>query len=331
MPSVALVLGAGGVVGHAWHAGVLQALAGELGWDGRAADLVVGTSAGSVVGAILRAGIGPDDLYARATDGTVSADARRALAEAGMSGPLRLPPRPVRTVAGMLPASLGLVARTAAAPWRVRPGLLAAGLLPRGLVPTTGIGAGIEGLHRQGWPVAPLWLCAVRLDDGHRAVFGRSAHPRTTVGAAVEASCAIPGFFAPVTIDGREYIDGGAHSPTNADVVAGCGFDLVLVSSPMSIDRSAMRRPALDRVLRLTHRATLQREVTVVRDGHTSVVTLQPGPDDLPVMGGTAQAMDPRRRAAVARRARETTMRRLASPRLQAALGALPRPTGPAR
>ena len=57
MTRIGLVLGAGGAVGHAFHAGVLAALADETGWDAREAEVVVGTSAGSVVGALLRAGM----------------------------------------------------------------------------------------------------------------------------------------------------------------------------------------------------------------------------------------------------------------------------------
>ena len=64
---VALVLGAGGVVGHAFHVGVLSALADELDWDARCVQLVVGTSAGSVVAASLRAGLSPADLRRRLT------------------------------------------------------------------------------------------------------------------------------------------------------------------------------------------------------------------------------------------------------------------------
>ena len=56
MGRIGLVLGAGGVIGHAFHAGVLAALADDTGWDPRRADVIVGTSAGSIAGALLRAG-----------------------------------------------------------------------------------------------------------------------------------------------------------------------------------------------------------------------------------------------------------------------------------
>jgi NTE family protein len=66
---IGLVLGAGGLVGHAWHAGVLAGLAEGLGWDPRTADVVVGTSAGSVVAAMLRGGLSAADVFARGDPG----------------------------------------------------------------------------------------------------------------------------------------------------------------------------------------------------------------------------------------------------------------------
>ena len=65
-----------------------------------------------------------------------------------------------------------------------------------------------------------LWIVAVDLDVGRRVVFGAPGRRPSTVGEAVEASCAIPGYFAPVTIDGTRYVDGGVHSTTNGDLLA---------------------------------------------------------------------------------------------------------------
>jgi NTE family protein len=287
---VGLVLGAGGVVGHAWHAGVLAAVADATGWDPRDADVVVGTSAGSVVGSLLRGGVPASDLY-----GWRGRGVRDAPEAAAADGPR----------ATFSPA---LLARAAAS---ARPSLLAA-MLPRGRMPTDGIGEQVRGVLGRRWPDRVLWVNAVRLADGARVTFGRDGAPVVEPATAVEASCAIPGFFAPVRHDGTEYVDGGIHSPTNADLLRGATVDLVLVSSPMSIDRGAARRPSPTQALRLLHRASLQREVAALRRaGRRRVVTLQPGVDDLALMGGTADAMDPRRREAVARQARETTLRRL--------------------
>jgi NTE family protein len=62
-----------------------------------------------------------------------------------------------------------------------------------------------------------LAVSAVDLDSGRRVMFGRPEAPSASVGQAVEASCAIPGYFRPVDIGGRSYVDGGAWSPTNLD------------------------------------------------------------------------------------------------------------------
>ncbi len=316
---VTLVLGAGGVVGHAWHVGVLAGVLEGTDWDARRADVVIGTSAGSMVAALLRAGISPIDLAARASGERISTEARRILEAAGMTGPPPGPPGPPRPKA-FRPASVGMVGRAALTPWRFRPGLVLAGALPRGEV-DPGYAGLVGRLFRAGWPEERLWLNAVRLADGARVVFGKDDDAGGDVGAAVAASCAIPGYYAPVSVGGNDYVDGGAHSPTNADLAAE-GPGLVVVSSPMSVGRGALR-PRAALVGRLAHRATLQREVAGLRRKGRSVVTFQPGAEDLAVMGGSANALDAGRRDRVARRARESTLQRLASPRLREALAAL--------
>ena len=77
---VAVVLGAGGLVGHAFHAGVLAALA-EAGWDGRTADLLVGTSVGAITAGLLRAGLAPRDLFAYTTNGSLSDGGKHSAAQ----------------------------------------------------------------------------------------------------------------------------------------------------------------------------------------------------------------------------------------------------------
>jgi predicted acylesterase/phospholipase RssA len=97
---------------------------------------------------------------------------------------------------------------------------LASALLPAGRRPTAHLRAPHEGMLGEQWPAANLWIVAVDLDVGPRVVFGRAGAPVVTVGQAVEASCAVPGYFAPVSIDGTRYVDGGMHSTTNADLAA---------------------------------------------------------------------------------------------------------------
>ncbi|MDQ1519488.1 MAG: hypothetical protein QOI55_561 [Actinomycetota bacterium] len=307
MTRIGLVLGAGGVVGHAFHAGVLAALEDTVGWDARDAEVVVGTSAGSVVGALLRAGFRATDIAARATDTPMSPEADRLAARAdhvrGSVGPIpsRAPRAPVM---GM--SAPGALLRAAWRPWRVRPGTLAAAMLPAGGVPTELVAAGLRPLF-DGWPQRDFWVNAVRLDDGKRVTFGRDILG-VDVATAVAASCAIPGFFQPVTVDGTRYVDGGTHSPTNADLVAGLGLDHVVVSSPMSIAGNRLRITA-DQPMRRVARLTLAREVARVRRRGTRVLVFQPTASEAGVMG--LNAMDPGRRAEVTRNARASARRRL--------------------
>lgn len=317
---VGLALGAGGVIGHSWHAGVLAALA-EWGWDARRASVVVGTSAGAVVGAMVRADLSPADLLARSLDRPLSTAGRRIVAGALLTGPMAAPSFRPPPRGGWAPASPRTLLR-AFNPLAPRLGLLAAGGLPRGTTDTAVISDGVDRLHRGRWPDLPLWVCAVRLDDGHLVVFGRDDE-QATVGQAVAASCAIPGFFSPVPIAGRDHVDGGVHSPTNVDQLARLDLGVVVVSSPMSLDRTAARRPRPDLVLRLGHRARLVREVATVRRSGTVVVSFQPGPGDIATMGPPGSAMRPGRRGPVARQARETTLRRLDTPAVAEALAPL--------
>ena len=312
MPRIGLVLGAGGEVGHGFHAGVLAALAETTGWDARTADVVVGTSAGSIVGALLRAGLAPSDLAARATGDAVSEDGRRVFARAdAANGHLRpIPMRVTRSRTIPTMSAPGALVRAALQPWNARLGTIAAAAFPAGRVSTEIISVGVAALFDE-WPDAPLWITAVELNTGRRVVFGRDLSHDTDVATAVAASCAIPGFFTPVEIDGARFVDGGAYSHTNADLLAGIGLDLVVVSSPMSIAGNGLRL-APDQPARRFNRCALAREAAPVRRAGTPVITFQPTTDDLAVMG--LNAMDPLRRGEVARRVRVSARERLARP-----------------
>lgn len=303
--SVALVLGAGGVAGGAWHAGTLAALE-QAGWDPRSAALMVGTSAGSGTAAVLRLGLPASDLLAGATGEPMSEVGARYAERAGP--PIDIP-APVVGGRIPVPSSPMLALRALSRPWKARPFTALAGLAPAGRVSTEFIGDRIRRTYDRRWPTEPTWICALRLDDGRRVVFGRDVDD-AHIATAVQASSAIPGFFAPVDHGGRTYVDGGAHSPTNADLVADAGFDLVVVSSPMSATSSALRRPAWTGA-RLLHRVTLAREVRLIRAGGTPVLVLQPGPDVVDAVG--VNAMDVSRRRDIAHLAHETVAAHLAS------------------
>ncbi len=278
----AVVLAAGGLVGQAFHVGVLTCLAEATGFDAREADILVGSSAGSLVAAGLAGGLSAADLRAELTGEPLSEQGRR------IRGSRRAMPRlpeaePI--VVRRRPLAAGAVLHAARRPWKVRPGSLVSSLLPPGRMETDMIVRAVNGLHGDSWPDRDLRITAVRARDARRVVFGTPRAPEVDVGTAVAASCAIPSYFVPVRIGGEAYVDGGMHSPSNADVVLRDAPDLVVISSPMSIARSAHLRPRVDLAARLYVRRYLSQEVRRLRRGGATVVVFQPGVADLPVMG----------------------------------------------
>ncbi len=298
MTSTALVLGAGGVVGSAYLAGALQAFVDD-GWDPDSADLIVGTSAGSSTGATLRAGVPASDLYAGFTGGEIS-ESTRILRDT-LPPPLDFSARP--ELRWGWPLAPLLAGRAVLRRGRPRPGLLLGGLAPRGSMDSQRVATRIDAAHPDGWPERGFWACAVRVSDGQLRVFGRDPSD-ATVGQAVAASSAVPGLLTPVRVDGADHVDGATHSPTNADLAAGLGFDRVVVVSPMS-GTTGHRQP-----VRAYHTRVLRREVAAVRQSGSKVVVVQPTPDDLALMGN--DSMRTGSEQAVAESARRTTAGALA-------------------
>ena len=310
MPRVGLVLGAGGASGGAFHAGVLAALAECTGWDPRTADVMVGTSAGSITATVLAAGLPAPDLVARMQARPLSAEGTALLGDMAMvqPPPLGRPARPGPIQFAAAPAAL---LRAARRPWAVRPGAVLAAMVPPGTLGTEMIGTMVRAFAGEHWPERKLWLCAVRRSTGERVVLQREGSPPASLAEAVAASCAIPGFFQPVRIDGHEYVDGGVHSPTNLDLVAGKRLDLVIVSSPMSSAGRGVRLAA-DLPMRTFARTLLAAEVHMLRRQGTEVFVFQPTHEDQAVMG--VNAMDGSRRGKIAGHVRESAARWLDRP-----------------
>lgn len=290
-PRRALVVGCGGTLGFAWTVAALTAVEDALDWDARTAEVLVGTSAGAEVVSALGCGRSPADLLA-AIRGETGADPVLRAHVRIHPGPL--PPVPLPALPGA-----GLV--TAAVRGRVSPGSGLVGLLPRGR-------GDAHWLRRFGtaltdgrpWPdAAETWLVAADARTGLRVPFGAPGAPETDLGSALAASWAIPGWFPPVRIAGRTYLDGGAVSPTSADLLAPLGLDEVVIVAPMSTSGGA---PAtglsrLERVLRRWMTRTVDREERVLRAAGCRVVRVEPGARELAVTG--ANFMDPRHLPAV--------------------------------
>jgi NTE family protein len=277
---IGLVLGGGGVVGQAYHSGVLAALEHDLGWDPRRASVIVGTSAGSVTGVALRHGVAASDLAAWCVDAPLWGLAAEMAARISVR-PEFTPLHPWSVLRpGRLPGRR-LVARAVRAPWRIRPTTWALTMLRDGELDIDQTLDLLDELPAE-WPERDLWICAVRRDDGRRVTFGRPGTPATRPRAAVAASCAVPGYFKPVLIGGRAYIDGGVHSPTNADVLHRRRLDLVIVVAPLAGSPTGW---SLEAELRRLARRRLRHELAVLERLGQRVVVLEPGAPVIEAMG----------------------------------------------
>lgn len=114
-------------------------------------------------------------------------------------------------------------------------------------------------------------------------MFGRD-DTAVTPGQAIAASCAIPGLFKPVKIDHARYIDGGAHSPTNADLLIDADVETVLVLSPMSAQPVATRRRP-DHALRALFHRRLRIECETLTRAGIDVHVFEPDRATLEAMG----------------------------------------------
>lgn len=320
---VGLVLGAGGVVGAAWLIGALEALATETGWDPSSAEHIVGTSAGSVVGALVAEGIAPEYLAAyssgRTLDDVEDVDGRVARLAARVGGPEKLDEIAERLTGDQLklqlalppigPGSWRLAINTLRHPRRHAPSAMLAGWLPRGFVSTRPITELVEAFVGGEWPDHPnYWAIAADYRTGERVAFGREDAPRASVGQAVASSCAIPGFYHPVCVDGRRYVDGGVCSMSNLDLLAGRGLDLVVCLNPTSSLAEVVGGTPAERVGGLVRGFSgrrLGREARKLRAEGTELLILQPTEEDVAGMGLNLMARG--RRVDVMERARKTT------------------------
>jgi NTE family protein len=328
---VGLVLGAGGVLGGAWLTSGLNAIARETEWDPGSAEYIVGTSAGAMTGVLLAAGVPPWFMVAPSNrrvfngltgpDGRPAADAHRA---AGADFRLH------RGLPHLGPGSLRMAATALANPLRHTPLQMLAGWLPAGLISTDPLVATVRRAVRERWVDHPnFWAVACDYQSGRRTPFGRLDMPQVDVADAVAASCAIPGFYRPVRIGRRRYVDGGVCSASNLDLVAGRGLDLVICMNPLS---GRAERTTLDPLEwlpvmgRRANRRRLRHEERKVRRFGTKVVIIEPTPGDHAVMG--LNWMSTERRREVIETAERTVTEQLRRPELREALSGLPK--GPA-
>ncbi|NUP68500.1 MAG: patatin-like phospholipase family protein [Nonomuraea sp.] len=261
----ALVLGGGGVAGIAWATGVLAGLADE-GVDVRDADLIVGTSAGSAVGAQARSGLTVEELFQRQVDPAVQA--REIPAEfdvASFATTLRDILEGARDQAEL---------RRRIGAWALKAPTVAEAER-RAAVATR--------LPEPGWPERPLVLVALDAETGETRLFDRASG--VDLVDAVAASCAVPGIWPPVTVEGRRYVDGGVRSNDNADLAS--GFGRVLVLSPLPPGAPTPWTSLEEQVGRLREEGS---SVEIVSPDEGSVAAMGPNPLDPSVRAPAAHA-----------------------------------------
>jgi len=256
-PSKALVLSGGGITGTAWELGVLFALE-ESGLNVIDAELIVGTSAGSSVGAQITSSLSLEELYHRqlkpiheTKEKPVDFDGhkfRQMMAAAIMSSP-------DSQTARALIGEAALAAPTMDEEERLE---IMASRLP---------------VHE--WnPERKLVLNAVDAETGEWVKFDQDSGVPLLL--AVSASSAVPGIYPPTTINNRRYIDGGMSSGTNADVAQGYDLVLIIVAEP------SMIAPAMGPTM---HRITFQEELSQLKASGSQVMIISPDEESLKAKG----------------------------------------------
>lgn len=271
--TIGLVLSAGGFSGAAHHSGVIDAIFKATGWDSRLSEVIVGTSAGSLTAISLRAGMSPSDLASYYTGDSMSTEGQQIVNRVTTS--LKMP-EPGLSTSSKIPSKPTLLLKELFLGGRPRPMVAITGLLPLGEADGSSFAERTSQIHPELWPDKPTWLCAVDLDTGKRAVFGRD-DIKTNVGSAVQASSAIPGRFSPVNINGKRYVDGGVHSVTNSDLLAALQLDLVIISSSSTLVAS-QEKNSLSVVW---NSRTLHKEIEQIRSNGTEVLVFEPTVSDL--------------------------------------------------
>src|SRR5215467_7078761 len=219
MTGRALVLAGGGITGIAWETGMLFGLQ-EAGVDLTSADVVVGTSAGSIVGTQFLSGASLEDLYARQLNDPIGEATRLGfLMLVRFLAPMLLPGDERKALRRIGRAAM----RSRTVPEATRKAVIA-GRLPS---------------HT--WPDRDLRITTVDAETGEFVVFTRDSG--VDLVDAVAASCAVPMVYPPISIGGHRYIDGGSRSIANADVATGCST--VVVIGPFAL--SLRRRQSVER------------------------------------------------------------------------------------
>ena len=303
MSRVGLVLGGGGVTGAAYEMAALMALELATGWNPNDAEVMVGTSSGAFVSALVRNdALTLDSLVEPADEREDVTDRIRThVYTKGPSG------------------SLGKWVRHGIVPGVRRPGLTLflgspAPYHASGIADWVTTHIGEEAAL--GWPERSTAIVGHDIVAGTRTAFGTDAAPEVSLADAVAASSAVPLVFRPYAIDENLYVDGGVSSGTHADLVLGSSeeLDLVLVVAPLAADVSRKRARFHEKVFDRVGSQSLSEEIAMIHDAwpETEVVVLRPSPS---VQNASRpNPMDPARSVPTFMRTLITMKRTLARP-----------------
>jgi len=272
MATRALVLSGGGPVGIAWEAGLLAGLA-ENGVDLGKADYIVGTSAGSFVGAQIAMGRSPVKLMEAILAEAHNIPARSSAASGPVPDLQTLFKQMLEAMAGVRPSQ------------EVRAQIGAFALQAQTMSEDAFIanfGRSFSGLAEDAWPERNYACTAVDALDGSFTVWNNES--RVGVTRAVASSCSVPGVFPPITIKGRRYIDGGMRSFANADLAR--GYDVVVLV--------AVRGNAAQDPISAAFQRILENELKALRDSGSHVELIAPDTASIDAFG--LNLMDSRRR-----------------------------------
>ena len=269
MATRALVLGGGGPVGIGWEIGMIGGLQ-EEGVDVTDADVIIGTSAGAVVGTQIASGKTPAELlaeqFAQLDDGTGAAitpdiPALTAIGQKWIGG---------GEVTTAVRAEIGALAVEAKTPSE-----------EKWLAPFQ------KALLSPEWPSRRLVITGVDTGTGEFVTWQRASG--ADLAHAVAASCAVPGIFPPVAIDGRCYMDGGVHSVSNAQLAQ--GYERIVIIAPSG---------AGDNPYDALTRRQLEAEVEALRDAGSTVEYFLPDAGSVEAFGPNRMDVTRARPAAVA-------------------------------
>lgn len=262
------MLGGGGVTGAAYVFGTLMALQMATDWDPQDAEVIVGTSSGAFVAAMIRGDA--MDLRAMADDGLAGRDLEEWLHQRIY--------RRVRPRGMMRWVTKGIV------PAVTNPGL---GLVlgSPGLYSTDPIAEWVDGSLgplAEGWPSEPTVIVAYDLESRARVPFGTESAPEVALRDAVAASSAVPFIYEPVQIEGRWYVDGGVASGTSVDLVLGNPdpLDLIVVVAPMAATTARPGGRFYEEFMDRVGRGALATELDLIRRTWPDTDVLVLRPDD---------------------------------------------------